>query len=478
MISHFIPSSSVSRSRPTAGGSRIQSRLIFIMLLVVLTAIFLLEALYRSGVGQADPWQTAVRMLVSSAIIIALAVGLALYVARGWAKQATAIKETLDALASGDSDARVEIFREDELGEIAMALNRWRDEAADVATSAQEGEHTIGSPKQLVDAAQRLSTSVNSLRASTEKLSRESEADLAQITDTSSAVDEIVESIRQVADNTSTSADVATEARETAIVGSQAVSNTIKGMQRIRSQVQSTSKRIKQLGESTQQIGEIVQLISDVADRTSLLALNASIQAATAGEAGRGFGVVAEEVERLSQRCNEATKQMAKLVKSVQSEAAEAIAGMEESIVEVVEGSKLASQAGEALADIDAVSDRLAGLINSISSAAKQQVRGGLLASRSMNEISAVIHDKALETKQAAQSVAQLAALADGLFTTVQEWHQTSETPPETDNEANCVAAAQESTTKCSPPAPPAEPSADWGAPVPAGSASPVPMTE
>ena len=290
------------------------------------------------------------------------------------------------------------------------------------STSLLPSSRVHGVPPQLIDASLRLSTSANELQTSTEKLSQESAADLAQINDTSSAVDEIVESIRQVAENTSTSAKVAEEARETAIIGSQAVSNTIQGMQRIRNQVQSTSKRIKQLGESTQQIGEIVQLISDVADRTSLLALNASIQAAMAGEAGQGFGVVAEEVERLSQRCNEATKQMAKLVKSVQSETSEAIAGMEESIAEVVEGSKLASQAGEALADIDAVSVRLAELINTISNAAKQQARGGLLASRSMNEISAVIHDKALGTKQAAESVTQLASLASGLFATVQRW--------------------------------------------------------
>ena len=318
----------------------------------------------------------------------------------------------------------------------------------------------------------RLSTSASELQASTDKLSQESEADLAQINDTSSAVDEIVESIRQVAENTSTSAKVAAEARETAIIGSQAVSNTIKGMQRIRNQVQSTSKRIKQLGESTQQIGEIVQLISDVADRTSLLALNASIQAAMAGEAGQGFGVVAEEVERLSQRCNEATKQMAKLVKSVQSETSEAIAGMEESIAEVVEGSKLASQAGEALADIDAVSDRLAELINAISNAAKQQVRGGLLASRSMNEISAVIHDKALGTKQAAQSVTQLASLASGLLATVQRWQGSNSMQPQPGDSAEAGTSTPEMSDGRMPPVPLTQPGVEWSPPVATGSAT------
>ena len=138
-----------------------------------------------------------------------------------------------------------------------------------------------------------------------------------------------------------------------------------------------------------------------------------------AGEAGQGFGVVAEEVERLSQRCNDASKQIAQLVKGIQSETSKAIAGMEESIAEVVEGSKLASQAGDALADIDAVSNRLAELIATISVATKQQVRGGVLASRSINEISAVMNENAAGTKRTAQGVNGLAALATDLKATV-----------------------------------------------------------
>ena len=360
MVSHLAPSRSASQSSLIASGSRTQNKLVFTMLLVVFGTIVLMEGVHLSGFGQAERWQSALRLLLTSAVMLTFAFTLSLYVARGWGKQADSIKRTLDALASGDPSVRAEVFSDDEWGAIAVALNRWCDGRADMSTSWLPNSRVNDVPVQFVDAALRLSTSANELQTSTQKLSQESAADLAQINDTSSAVDEIVESIRQVAENTFTSAKVAEEARQTAVIGSQAVSNTIQGMQRIRNQVQSTSKRIKQLGESTQQIGEIVQLISDVADRTSLLALNASIQAAMAGEAGQGFGVVAEEVERLSQRCNEATKQMAKLVKSVQSETSEAIAGMEESIAEVVEGSKLASQAGEALADIDAVSDRLA----------------------------------------------------------------------------------------------------------------------
>jgi methyl-accepting chemotaxis protein len=225
----------------------------------------------------------------------------------------------------------------------------------------------------------------------------------------------MVTSVGEVAENTGKSAHVAQEARESAAKGSRAVANTIDGMGRIRCQVQETAKRIKRLAESSQEIGEIVKLISDVADRTSILALNASIQAAMAGDAGQGFAVVAEEVERLANRCNDATKQIARLVRCIQTETSGAMIEMEESIREVVEGSALATQAGEALADIDSVSNRLSELITSISCAAKQQARGGLLVSRTIDEVSSVMQETADGAKKTVKSVNHLTDLADDL---------------------------------------------------------------
>jgi twitching motility protein PilJ len=183
-------------------------------------------------------------------------------------------------------------------------------------------------------------------------------------------------SIQQVSDNATLSAAVADQSRANAKTGAQAVQNNISGMQRIREQVQETAKRIKRLGERSQEIGEIIQLIDDIADRTSMLALNASIQAAMAGEAGRGFAVVAEEVERLADRSTNSTKQIAALIKSIQSETNDAVTAMEETTREVVAGSSLATEAGQALSEIESVSNRLADLIQTISHAAQQQARG------------------------------------------------------------------------------------------------------
>jgi twitching motility protein PilJ len=209
--------------------------------------------------------------------------------------------------------------------------------------------------------------------------------------------------------------DVAQQSLSNARQGSQAVQKTMDGMNSIREQVSETAKRIKRLGESSQEIGEIIQLIGDIADRTSILALNASIQAAMAGDAGRGFAVVAEEVERLAVRSTEATKRVASLVKTIQTETAEAVSAMEGTTSEVVRGTKLANEGGKALVEIESVSNRLAELMQSISLAAKQQARGSEALAKSMSEISDITQQTAAGTKQSAVSIANLSSLADEL---------------------------------------------------------------
>ena len=376
--------------------------------------------------------------LVALFLSLAAAIGVSVLTAAHWKGQISSIKDAIDSVVSANQFVEASVLTRDELGEIAATWNAActkltntcrmfdqdqqnlhlvSDVSGVVRTGAYQPANATGgfANTNVHDAALAMSTSAHEIRVSAESLSKETESHVVQIIDTSSAVSEMVESIRQVAENTSKSAAVAEEARANTKRGANAVADTIRGMDRIRSRVQSTSKRIKQLGESSQQIGEIVQLISDVADRTSILAMNATIQAGMAGDAGRGFAVVGEEVERLAKRCNQAIKEIGEIVRCIQSETAEATYAMEESIVEVVTGSKLATQAGEALSDIDSVSESLAELINSISFSAKQQARGGLLVSRSVTEMSEFMQATAAGTRQAAESVGLLAGLADSL---------------------------------------------------------------
>src|SRR5262245_21175586 len=222
-------------------------------------------------------------------------------------------------------------------------------------------------------------------------------------------------SIHYVSGNGSSSAAVAEQARTNAEHGTRAVTRTIEGMKAVRDQVQETAKRIKRLGESSQEIGEIVELIGDIADRTSILALNASIQAAMAGEAGRGFAVVAEEGERLADRATEATERAGMLVKTTQSETAEVMAAMEDTTREVINRSNIANEASVAVNEIQGVSNRLAELLQASPDAGAQQGTGSEQVARSLTEVSAVTKNSALSTKQPAASITSLAQLVDSL---------------------------------------------------------------
>lgn len=241
----------------------------------------------------------------------------------------------------------------------------------------------------------------------------------ARILNVTSAVEDINRSIQQVSENATVSSQVAQEARDNAHQGGLAVTKSVASMNRIRGNVQETAKKIKRLGESSQQIGEIVKLIDDIADQTNMLALNAAIQAAMAGEQGKGFSVVAEEVRRLAERSAGATREIAALVKSIQDDTSEAVVAMEESTREVVEGSKVADEAGRALGAIESVVDRLADLIFAISQVTQQQAGTSSSIAQSMTEISSLTMEASGLRQESASAVEKLARIVQGLNSSV-----------------------------------------------------------
>ena len=304
-------------------------------------------------------------------------------------------------VASGDLTVKAEVSSEI-TGEIAQAFNFMTVELRSL----------IGQVKEVTF---QVINSANAINDTTEQLARGSEAQASQISRTTTAISSMALQVQEVSNNASLSAQVADDSLSNARYGSQAVQDNISAMNSIRNQVQETAKRIKKLGERSQEISQIVQLIDDLSDRTSLLALNASLQAAAAGESGRGFAVVAEEVERLAERSNRLTHQIAGLAQSIQTETKDVVASMEETIHEVVVGSTLADKAGQALIEIEQVSQRLAELIQSISESAKQQAQSSEDVSRAMVNISQVTELVNVGSKRAADSVKLLVLLSDEL---------------------------------------------------------------
>ncbi len=236
-----------------------------------------------------------------------------------------------------------------------------------------------------------------------------------EIREAEDSVQLMTRSIMEVDASASQSAEVARRTLAVTEQGALAVRNSIAGMDGIREQIQETSKRIKRLGESSQEIGEIVDLISDITEQTNVLALNAAIQAASAGEAGRGFSVVAEEVQRLAERSAEATKQISALVMMIQSDTHDAVAAMEKSTLGVVEGARLSDRAGQSLREIEQVSNELANLISSISVSTQVQTDMASEVAKAMQDILRITEQTTEGTQTTTNSVAKLASLATDL---------------------------------------------------------------
>jgi twitching motility protein PilJ len=426
--------------------------------------------------GQMDAGGTAVRndvsvsyvgigaMLVVGLLLVVLA--LRFFVYAPVLAEANALTQVCDSVSVGDLSSRVPDPSDTELGSVARSLNTMLDNTVTLVQSRTERDQMQAAVMKLLDevggvadgdltlqaevtadvtgavadsfnfmivqlrqivgqvqaASRQVSTALGELREVTEKLATGSEDQAAQAVEASVAIEEMAASIHYVSENASSSANVAEQARTNAEHGTRAVTRTIEGMQAVRDQVQETAKRIKRLGESSQEIGEIVELIGDIGDRTSILALNASIQAAMAGEAGRGFAIVADEVERLADRATEATKRASILVKATQTETAEVMTAMEDTTREVINRSNIANEAGVALSEIQTVSNRLAELIQAISDAAQQQARGSEQVAKSMNEMSSVTKNTASSTKQTAVAINSLATLVDNLNATVSKF--------------------------------------------------------
>ncbi len=282
----------------------------------------------------------------------------------------------------------------------------------------------IDQMRGLVSNINNLSVQVASAASATEgtagNLSKAAESQAKEIGQATQAINEMAVSIDQVSSNAAESAAVAERAVDIANNGSHVVQATIQGMDTIRGQIQETSKRIKRLGESSQEIGDIVSLINDIADQTNILSLNAAIQASMAGDAGRGFAVVADEVQRLAERSSAATKQIAALVKTIQTDTNEAVISMEQTTSEVVGGAKRAQDAGVALEEIEGVSTSLAELIQNISNAARQQAVSAGHVSNTMTVIQEITAQTVNTTEQTAQSIGQLTTMANEMRSSVE----------------------------------------------------------
>ena len=311
----------------------------------------------------------------------------------------------LQTVAEGDLTQQATVT-EDITGAIADSVNYTVEELRTLVSQVQTTVGRVTDTTAQVD-----QTSTDLLAASDQQL--------REIRETGESVLQMAERINQVSANAQETAQVARQSLQAAESGLTAVQNAIGGMNAIRDQIQDTSKRIKRLGESSQEIGEITELISDITEQTNVLALNAAIQAASAGDAGRGFSVVAEEVQRLAERSADATRQIAAIVRTIQTDTQDAVGAMERSTQGVVEGARLSDAAGTALGDIDRVTRELSDLIGRISNQALREAESANVVAANIQHIFAVTEQTSDGTRSTAQMVRELARTAEELKTSV-----------------------------------------------------------
>jgi|GEM_PF-732019 len=401
--------------------------------------------------------------LIIGGIFLILLILLALLIANALTRPVRRISRVLGRIGIGDFDARVPVNSRDELGRLGESLNAMFDNTLALIQTREEKEELQMQITRLLDeistvaegdltvqaevtaditgaiadsfnlmieelrktvmniqaATNQTTVFVDQLVANNRQIDVVSDRQANRVMAVTSSVNEMNISIQRVSAAAGDAANVAQEARANARYGGEAVTKTIGSMNRIRGNVQETAKKIKRLGESSQQIGEIVKLIDDIADQTNMLALNAAIQAAMAGEQGKGFSVVTEEVRRLAQRSANATREIAALVKSIQDDTNAAVIAMEESTGEVVEGSKVADEAGKALSAIGQVVDELADLILNISAVSQQQATTSSSIAQSMVEISALTSEATNLRRKSSEVTALVARTADELRNSV-----------------------------------------------------------
>ncbi len=273
-------------------------------------------------------------------------------------------------------------------------------------------EKVISEVKESIEVTASSSAEISS---SIEQMAAGAQEQSAQATEVASAVEEMAKTILETTRNTGALAELAKNSRRIASDGGEVIGSTIEGMDRISQVVRMSSDKIQRLGKSSSEIGAIIQVIDDIADQTNLLALNAAIEAARAGEQGRGFAVVADEVRRLAERTSKATKEIADMIQRIQTETGEAVSAIDEGNSEVARGRTLADKAAEALKEIIKGSDEVADMVSQVAAASEQQSTAAEQISKNIEAISTVSGESAAGTQQIANAANDLNRLTENL---------------------------------------------------------------
>ena len=345
------------------------------------------------------------KILLNIAIIIAVIIAsivICLLITRGITRGLANVFETMAAIAGGDLTVSSSITSTDEMGMLGKEINSMVHNLREMIT-------------RTVDISTGIASASNQLHSTSAQIATGAEEVASQTNTVATASEEMSATSSDIARNCSMAADASRQTTESATAGAAVVQETITGMNVIADRVRQTSKTIEALGSRSDQIGQIVGTIEDIADQTNLLALNAAIEAARAGEQGRGFAVVADEVRALAERTTNATREIGEMIKAIQKETQAAVKAMDEGVHEVEKGAVSSQKSGQALEEILERINEVTMQVNQIATAAEEQTATTGEVTSNIQQITEVVHQTAQGAEETASAAAQLAGQAQEL---------------------------------------------------------------